>query len=362
MATRFHTFQAAVAIAVMASLCTSQAALAGHGHGGGGTGGGSRSFSPFHNNLQSLKVVPNNTNRLITNTGKVSTVKKSSILSKFDDGTKLITTRPTDKVILTSPGPIKVGELLKKPGEVVVSRPIDKSKLGDVFKNPKGPLERAPIGDVVKDTKGGSGSTPTTPTTPTCPPHGKRGGSGVWFSLLSGLLSNVAAGGGGDSSGGGSSDGGQVAEAAPVEQPTVQTAAAEPTEPTDLEVLEIRLIDAGNLQENLGPAFRVTFRNSTGVNIARPFMVGVMASTSKLLTEGLPEATAEIAGMSAKAVLDADVRLPVTAIAMGHNADGEPVGFSWATASINIQHSVPETNWDNNTLTLNRKELLMVEN
>jgi hypothetical protein len=79
----------------------------------------------------------------------------------------------------------------------------------------------------------------------------------------------------------------------------------------DLELLDLRLVDPGDATKNLGPRYRITFRNRGRVP-AGNFQVMLLASNDGTPQPGLPSGTAEIAGVAPGETLTADVRLTMT--------------------------------------------------
>jgi CARDB len=103
----------------------------------------------------------------------------------------------------------------------------------------------------------------------------------------------------------------------PVTNVTVIEPPATPAEPAlaagiDLELLDVRLVDAGDAARNLGPRYRLTFGNR-GTDAAGNFQVMLMATADGTPQQGAPMATAELDGLASRQVLSADVRLPLSA-------------------------------------------------
>ena len=82
----------------------------------------------------------------------------------------------------------------------------------------------------------------------------------------------------------------------------------------DLEIVEVRQIDAGDVQQQLGPAYRIAFRNNSVVDINHTFSVGAMASTSRRLSKEFPMATVQVSGIKAGTTAAVDIRLPLDAV------------------------------------------------
>ena len=98
-----------------------------------------------------------------------------------------------------------------------------------------------------------------------------------------------------------------------IEQPAVDPAAAAQATLTpgiDLELLDVRLVDAGDAARNLGPRYRLMLGNR-GTLPAGNFQLMLMASVDGTPKAGLPTATSEVAGLASRQVLAVDVRLPL---------------------------------------------------
>jgi hypothetical protein len=142
-------------------------------------------------------------------------------------------------------------------------------------------------------------------------------------------------------------------------QPVPQ-AAIQPAEPIDLELLEVRQLDRGDVANNIGPAFRVTLRDKSGEMVRQAFDVALAASIGRQPTADAAFATARVKGLQAGQTLAIELRMPAKALNIGLNADGQPVPFSWLTAVVDNNQEVQEATRDNNFVVLNRGEIVMM--
>ncbi len=143
----------------------------------------------------------------------------------------------------------------------------------------------------------------------------------------------------------------QVTPAAVV-QPTVQA--------IDLELVEVRQLDRGDLASGQRPAFRVTVRNKTGEVVPVPFTVALAASIGRVPAADSAFAASRVNGLQAGQSLAVDVRLPATAFKLGVNADGQPVAYTWLTAVVDSHMEVEQADRQNDLATMNRSEVVMV--
>jgi hypothetical protein len=134
-------------------------------------------------------------------------------------------------------------------------------------------------------------------------------------------------------------------------QPTVQA--------IDLELVEVRQLDRGDLAQDMGPAYRVTIRNKTGEAVPVPFTVALVGSIGRVPAADSAFAASRVNGLQAGQSLTVDVRLPATAFKLGLNADGQPVPFTWLTAVVDSHMEVEQADRQNDFVTMNRGEIVM---
>ena len=77
----------------------------------------------------------------------------------------------------------------------------------------------------------------------------------------------------------------------------------------DLQLLAIRFVDGGHPEEQLGPRYRVWFRNNSTRAIHVPFNVMLFASVDGSLSDDLPQAGVRVTSIEAGEVQAVDVRL-----------------------------------------------------
>jgi hypothetical protein len=152
----------------------------------------------------------------------------------------------------------------------------------------------------------------------------------------------------------------------PIYTPVTQTVAVEPAaqpvaaQPIDLELLEVRQLDRGDLAKKLGPAYRVLLRNKTGEAVTQQFNVALVASLGRQATADSAFAISRVHGLEAGQTLSVDVRLPAKAFNMGLNADGQPVPFGWLTAVADSHQEVSQADRENDFTMLARGEIVMM--
>jgi hypothetical protein len=131
-------------------------------------------------------------------------------------------------------------------------------------------------------------------------------------------------------------------------------------QPIDLEVLEVRQLDRGDMARNLGPAYRVMLRNKSGAAVMQQFNVALIASLGRMPSADSAYATLRVGGLEAGQALSVDLRLPAKAYKLGLNAEGQSVPFSWLLTAIDTDQEVSQADRANDIMILNRSEIVML--
>jgi hypothetical protein len=123
----------------------------------------------------------------------------------------------------------------------------------------------------------------------------------------------------------------------------------------------VRFVDPGHPEENLGPRYRVWFRNNGTQPITHPFDVMLFAANDDRLVAGLPRAGVRVTAIEALDVQSVDIRLPPEVLSMNRDADGKPAPFAVLHVLVDAQREVPEVVRTNNGLKLAPVEILPVD-
>lgn len=129
----------------------------------------------------------------------------------------------------------------------------------------------------------------------------------------------------------------------------------------DLQLLAVRFVDPGHPEENLGPRYRVWFRNNSQVPITQPFNVTLLASADDRLTAQLPQAGVRVTAMEAGDVQSVDVRLPAEVAGLSRDAEGKPAPFTTLHVLVDANREISETSKANNGAKIARAEILPVD-
>jgi hypothetical protein len=196
---------------------------------------------------------------------------------------------------------------------------------------------------------------------------GPGGSAGDVLGNLSSLLSGIGGSGGGES---GAASG--VEAAAPVEAPAPAPAsdpvAASPAAPAeaqakdvlDVELTDVRLVEEGSLERNVGPRYRLYYRNNGNVE-APKFHVSVAVDVGLKLTEKAELVTVEAVGLKPGKTQTVDVRLPVEVLKMAIDYEGQPAPFNAFVALIDSDNDLAETNEEDNILVFSRDKIQSVK-
>ena len=116
----------------------------------------------------------------------------------------------------------------------------------------------------------------------------------------------------------------------------------------DLQLLAVRFVDPGHQEENLGPRYRVWFRNNSTVAIDRPFDVVLLAGNDDKAKPDLPMAGVRVNAIAAGETQVVDIRLPFAVQQMGRDAQGLPAPFSTLHVLVDGNREIDETSEVNN--------------
>ena len=129
----------------------------------------------------------------------------------------------------------------------------------------------------------------------------------------------------------------------------------------DLQLLAVRFVDPGHPEEQLGPRYRVWFRNNSESPLARPFDVFLVASQDEKLLANSPQAGVRVTSMQPGETQSVDVRLPFDAQAPGAAIPGGRAPLATLHVLVDANREVSERVETNNGVTLRREEILPVD-
>jgi hypothetical protein len=128
----------------------------------------------------------------------------------------------------------------------------------------------------------------------------------------------------------------------------------------DLQLVAVRFVDGGHPEQNLGPRYRVWFRNNSRVGIAGAFNVLLLASNTPDAAADLPQSGATIPSMEAGEMKVVDVRLPFAANKM-NRVDNHLTPFNYLHVLVDSHRQLDDVNPANNGAVLARADILPVD-
>ena len=96
----------------------------------------------------------------------------------------------------------------------------------------------------------------------------------------------------------------------------------------DLQLLAVRFVDPGHPERDLGPRYRVWFRNNSQRAIDSGFNVLVLVSVDQQASEQNPQASVRVSSIDALAIKAVDLRLPMASATMARDEQGRAAPFT----------------------------------
>ncbi len=129
----------------------------------------------------------------------------------------------------------------------------------------------------------------------------------------------------------------------------------------DLQLLAVRFVDPGHPEEKLGPRYRVWFRNNGDQPIDKDFNVMLFAGNDDKLTADLPRGGVRVKAIDPGDVQSVDIRLPLEATTMWHDADGKAAPFQVLHVMVDANREIADANPANNGAAIQRDEVLPID-
>ncbi len=134
-----------------------------------------------------------------------------------------------------------------------------------------------------------------------------------------------------------------------------------PASDADLQLLAVRFVDPGHPEEQLGPRYRVWFRNNGTLPVTQPFNVMLFAGNAAALAPDMLQAGVRVTGIDAGDVQSVDIRLPVEVYTMQRDVRGNSAPFSVLQVLVDANREVAETTDVNNGARLAPAAILPVD-
>ena len=129
----------------------------------------------------------------------------------------------------------------------------------------------------------------------------------------------------------------------------------------DLQLLAVRFVDPGHIQQERGPRYRAWVRNNTPRTITQPFNVMLFASDDSQLLVNRSEAGVRVDRIEAGQTMSFDIRLPEGVNNSSLDEQGNPVPFRYLTAQIDSHRELADVDPLNNGSTMERGAILPVD-
>jgi hypothetical protein len=129
----------------------------------------------------------------------------------------------------------------------------------------------------------------------------------------------------------------------------------------DLQLLAVRMVDPGHPEENLGPRYRVWYRNNSAEPIVEPFTVMIFASNDQRFGDDLPRAGVRATSIEAGDTQSVDIRLPIEVYSMNRDPQGEPAPFEFLHFFVDANREINDAARANNGAVVPRGEMLPVD-
>lgn len=128
----------------------------------------------------------------------------------------------------------------------------------------------------------------------------------------------------------------------------------------DLQLVDVRLLDNGRPDEQIGPRYRISFRNAGSTPVETAFNVSLAATTEFKVSDSMPETTTRVTGVNGNEVKFVDMRLPPSVFEMT-TATGAKTEFSKLLVFVDSGQEVKDTNRENNMAGLERTAIKTAE-
>jgi hypothetical protein len=129
----------------------------------------------------------------------------------------------------------------------------------------------------------------------------------------------------------------------------------------DLQLLAVRFVDGGHPEQQIGPRYRVWFRNSSPQDVTTPFNVSIIAAQDDRLHDRLPQAGVRVEAIAAGETQAVDLRLPWEAYELSRDAAGNELPFDKLHVVVDSHREINEVADANNGAIVDRGDILPVD-
>jgi hypothetical protein len=153
-------------------------------------------------------------------------------------------------------------------------------------------------------------------------------------------------------------------EALPVtEEPVTDVPATEPktTSEFDVELVNVKLLNAGDREAQTGPTFQVTVRNA-GLKDLERFLVSLVACKDSQIDSSSLHTSMAVEQLAAGEEKVLELTLPVESLSLNRDAAGRPAPFSTLIAAVDSDERVNEGDEENNLALIDRTGMTLASN
>ncbi len=125
----------------------------------------------------------------------------------------------------------------------------------------------------------------------------------------------------------------------------------------DVQLLAVRFVDPGHLEQNLGSSYRVWLRNNSRTDVNQAFNVVLMGVDGLLPNDRRVEVGQRVPSLAAGQTLAIDLRLPL----MPDGRAGEPFAFSNVHVLVDANRELRDTELTNNGAVIDRGDIQPVD-
>ncbi|MCA9039873.1 MAG: hypothetical protein KDA65_05935 [Planctomycetaceae bacterium] len=129
----------------------------------------------------------------------------------------------------------------------------------------------------------------------------------------------------------------------------------------DVQLLAVRFVDPGHVEQELGPRYRVWIRNNSSAPITQPFSITLLGGNDDRPLDGLPQTGVVVESLEADQVTSVDVRLPHEVNSMGVDEQGRKVPFSFLHVIVDSGRELNDAFRENNGIGIKTAEVLPID-
>lgn len=131
---------------------------------------------------------------------------------------------------------------------------------------------------------------------------------------------------------------------------------------SDLQILAVRFVDPGHSEQNLGPRYRIWFRNNSSADLTHGFNVVALATNVEQLDQNAPQAGMRVEEpIPTGEISSVDIRLPMQVNQMNLDEKGRQTPFNYLHVLVDSDQELTDSNRNNNGIMLNVRDILPVD-